>query len=71
MPTTAHDWQLAFALADEALDLSPAERVSWFAQIAPEKAHLKGLLSDLLAEGGDIKSNNFLMGSLCSLSLCK
>jgi eukaryotic-like serine/threonine-protein kinase len=60
MPTTAHDWQLAFELADEALDLSPAERVSWFAQIAPEKAHLKALLSDLLAEGGDTKSNNFL-----------
>jgi eukaryotic-like serine/threonine-protein kinase len=60
MPTTAHDWQLAFELADEALDLSPAERVSWFAQIAPEKAHLKALLSDLLAEGGDAKSNNFL-----------
>lgn len=60
MPSTSHNWQQVFALADEALDLPLAERANWLAKIAPENAHLKALLSDLLTEDGRAKSDNFL-----------
>ena len=58
--TSRDDWQTAFALADEALDLLPAERKIWLANIAPEHEHLRPLLHDMLDVGVTDSAHRFL-----------
>lgn len=58
--TSRDDWQTAFALADEALDLVPAERKIWLANIAPEHEHLRPLLHDMLEVGVTDSAHHFL-----------
>lgn len=58
--TSHSDWKIAFALADSALDLSPAERKIWLAKIAPEHEYLRLLLHDMLEVGVTESANKFL-----------
>jgi serine/threonine-protein kinase len=44
------DWQHLNQLLSQALDLSSAARIDWLERLAPEHAHLRTVLAELLAE---------------------
>jgi serine/threonine protein kinase len=58
--TSRDDWQIAFELADTALDLSVSERKIWLANIAPEYTHLRSLLRDMLDAETNQSTSQFL-----------
>lgn len=60
MNPTPADWQQAFALLDDALELPAAERAAWLDTLAPGRAHLRPLLQRLLADRSRIETDDFL-----------
>ncbi len=60
MRATPGDWQHAFKLADEALDLPPAEFERWMGALAEEHVHLAPMLREMFAAHAKRETNNFL-----------
>jgi eukaryotic-like serine/threonine-protein kinase len=60
-PITPARWQRLAALLDEALDLSPGERLAWLARVGEQDPTLREDLSQLLES--DAEAGDFLLGS--------
>ena len=54
------DWQAALALLDDALDLDPAARAGWLAELGAGHAHLTPLLARLLAAHTAPENDEFM-----------
>ena len=50
MKISAHDWQLAFKLMDDVLELPKASRAAWLLGLGAEHDALRPALTELLAQ---------------------
>ncbi len=57
---SARDWQQAFRLLDNALDLPTSEHQTWLDQLGDDDAHLKPVLRDLLQQRSNLLTDDFL-----------
>src|SRR5258707_13279412 len=57
---TPEQWPTLSGLLDEALDLPPAAREQWLAQLAPAHLPLQPVLRDLLAKHAAAETDDFL-----------
>jgi hypothetical protein len=60
MKLSSPQWQEAYRLLDDALDLPAGERSAWLKDLAPDQAHLRPLLAQMLADHDTIEARGFL-----------
>lgn len=60
MPLAREDWSILLRHLDEALELPPAQRATWWAALAPSLGPLAPALRQLLDERGAIETSDFL-----------
>lgn len=60
MELSSPQWQQAYRLLDDALDLPSSERADWLANLTAGEAHLKPLLEQMLADHARMETEKFL-----------